>query len=107
MEQKIWSNDAMLQEDLQNIAASEMIDWEKLRGKTVLVTGATGLIGGMFAKGLICASVQRGLDIRVLAAVRNMEKAKQELKSQVAEIAMLAARKIVKTGEMHDTGSNQ
>lgn len=79
MEQKIWSNDAMLQEDLENIAASEMIDWEKLRGKTVLVTGATGLIGGMFAKGLICASVQRELDIRVLAAVRNMEKAKQEL----------------------------
>lgn len=35
------------------------------------------------------------------------EKAKQELMSQVADIAMLAARKIIKTGEMHDTGSNQ
>lgn len=34
------------------------------------------------------------------------EKAKAELTSQIADIAMLAARKIIRTGEMHDTGSN-
>lgn len=75
MTQKCWSKDAVLQEDLEKIAASEQIDWEKLQGKTVLITGATGLIGSLLAKGLICASASRGLGIRVLAAVRNMEKA--------------------------------
>lgn len=79
MEQIIWSEDAVLQQDLERIAASDMIDWEKLQGKTVLVTGATGLIGGLFAKALVCAGVQRGLKIRVLAAVRNAEKAKRGL----------------------------
>ena len=79
MDCKIWSEDAVLQQDLLQIASSDMIDWEKLQGKTVLVTGATGLIGGMFAKALVCASVQRNLNIRVLAAVRNKEKAQQVL----------------------------
>lgn len=79
MNQKIWSSDAVLQQDLERIASSEMIDWEKMRGKTVLVTGATGLIGGMFAKALVCASVQRDLKLRVLAAVINEEKARREL----------------------------
>ena len=35
------------------------------------------------------------------------EQAKSELQSQIADIAMLAARKIIKTGEVHDTGSNE
>lgn len=35
------------------------------------------------------------------------EKARQELQLQIADIAMLAARKIVKTGEMYDTGSHE
>lgn len=77
MEYKCWSEDAVLQEDLEKIAASEQIDWEKLREKTVLITGATGLIGGLLAKSLVCASAARGLKIRVLAAVRNKEKAEQ------------------------------
>lgn len=34
------------------------------------------------------------------------DKARLELQAQIADIAMLATRKIIKTGEMHDTGSN-
>ena len=81
MEYKCWTEDAMLQEDLERIAASEQIDWEKLREKTVLITGATGLIGGLLAKALVCAGTARGLNIRVLAAVRNPEKAKRMFKA--------------------------
>lgn len=79
MKHNIWSEDAALQQDLERIADSEMIDWEKLRGRTVLVTGATGLIGGLCAKALVCASEYRNLNIQVLAAVRNKEKAEKEL----------------------------
>ncbi|MCC8137608.1 MAG: NAD-dependent epimerase/dehydratase family protein [Clostridiales bacterium] len=71
---KIWSSDSVLQADLERIADSEMVDWERLRGKRVLVTGAAGLIGSLLARSLICAGVKRSLDIRVTALVRNLEK---------------------------------
>lgn len=77
MEKRIWSEDPVFQEDLERIASSDFIDWEKLRDKTVLITGATGLIGGLLVRGLICAGVHRGLNLRVLAAVRNLQKAKE------------------------------
>ncbi len=35
------------------------------------------------------------------------EKAQQELKSQIAVLAMAAARKIIKTGDIHDAASNK
>ena len=75
MDKKIWTEDSVLQQDFQEIAASDFVDWEAFRGKTVLVTGATGLIGGILARALVCASVSRDLGIRVLAVVRNLEKA--------------------------------
>ena len=75
MDKKIWTEDSVLQQDFEEIAVSDFVDWEALRGKTVLVTGATGLIGGILARALVCASVSRGLGIRVLAVVRNLEKA--------------------------------
>ena len=77
MANRIWEKNKVLQEDLERIAASEQIEWEMLAGKTVLITGATGLIGSLLARGLVCASRTRGLDIRVLAFVRNQEKAER------------------------------
>lgn len=65
----------MLQEDLERIAASDLIDWEQLRGKTILITGATGLIGGLLTRGLVCAGIKRKLGLRVLALVRSRQKA--------------------------------
>ncbi|MCD8073584.1 MAG: NAD-dependent epimerase/dehydratase family protein [Lachnospiraceae bacterium] len=79
MADKIWSEDKILQEDLERIAASEMIDWEMLRDKRILVTGATGLIGSLAARALVCASVKRSLNLQVAALVRSPEKGKAML----------------------------
>ena len=38
---------------------------------------------------------------------QEQEQAKAELQSQIADIAMLAARKIIKTGEVYDTSGNE
>lgn len=74
-----WTEDEILQQDLERIAADDSIDWEKLRGARILVTGATGLIGGLVAKALIAAGEARDLKLHVLAVVRSKEKAKQQL----------------------------
>ncbi|MCD8015641.1 MAG: NAD-dependent epimerase/dehydratase family protein [Lachnospiraceae bacterium] len=79
MGKKLWTEDSILQEDLEKVAASELIDWEQLRGKRVLVTGATGLIGSLLARSLVCASAERSLGIRVAALVRNPKKGKAVL----------------------------
>jgi nucleoside-diphosphate-sugar epimerase len=73
------TEDEVLQQDLERIAASEQINWEKLRGKTILVTGATGLVGGIVARSLIAAGQYRDLGLTVLALVRSQEKAKKVL----------------------------
>ncbi|MCD7956835.1 MAG: NAD-dependent epimerase/dehydratase family protein [Lachnospiraceae bacterium] len=81
MTDRIWSGNAILQEDLERIASSELIDWERFRGKRVLVTGATGLVGSIAARALVCAGEERSLNIRVAALVRNPDKAKAMLGS--------------------------
>lgn len=76
-----WTKDEVLQQDLERIARDGQIDWERLRGATVLVTGATGLIGGLLVRALVCAGEDRGLDLHVLALVRNRAKAEEQLAS--------------------------
>ena len=65
--------------DMQNICNTKSIDWERLRGKTVLVTGATGLIGTSLVNGLAYASREHGLNIRIICVVRDMKKARRRL----------------------------
>ena len=61
---------SVLQEDLEYIAKYNL-PYEQLKGSTVLVTGATGLIGSLLVRSLLAIG-----DIKVLAFVRNEEKAK-------------------------------
>lgn len=53
-------------------AASEALPWERLEGKNILVTGATGLIGGCLVEVLMA----RGGNFHVYAAGRNEERAR-------------------------------
>lgn len=68
-----------LTRDMQNICNTKSIDWERLRGKTVLVTGATGLIGTSLVNGLAYTSREQGLNIRIICVVRDMKKARRRL----------------------------
>lgn len=79
METIFSSDDTVLRQDLEQIAAADFIDWNKLENKTILVTGATGLIGGILVRGLVQANVSRSLGLRVLALVRSREKAERML----------------------------
>ena len=51
------------------------LDAAFLRGATVLVTGATGLVGGTFVRALLRASGKRGLGLRLVLPMRRSSRA--------------------------------
>lgn len=71
--------DRVLQEDLEILvrgtASMEPFPFGSLAGKTVLVTGATGLIGSQIVLALACANQLQSTDIHILALCRSREKA--------------------------------
>ena len=71
--------DSVLQEDLEYIANGN-IPLDELRDKTILVTGATGLIGSQIVKALLCCNRVKNANIKVLAFVRNEQKRAISLK---------------------------
>lgn len=80
----MWIDNKIYREDMQSILECECIDWHKIAGKTVLVTGATGLIGSTLIDSLLYANKIRGLNIRIVALTRNVEKARIKFKKQLA-----------------------
>ena len=69
--------DDVLQEDLELLAQDETVPLKLLKGKTVFVTGATGLLGSQIVKTFLCSNRKYGTNIRVLALVRSKEKAQK------------------------------
>ncbi len=67
--------ETIFQQDMQNICSVDFIDWNRLSHKTILVTGATGLIGSTIVHALLYANQKRGLNLTVLALVRDRRKA--------------------------------
>lgn len=58
-------------------AASENLAWEKLAGKSLLLTGATGLIGTMIVDVLMKKNRDENLNVKIYAAGRNEKIAAQ------------------------------
>lgn len=65
--------DSILLEDLISIS-EEQLPWDDLSGKSILITGATGLVGSMTLRALACANRRRGLGMRIIAPVRSMDR---------------------------------
>ena len=63
--------DPVLRSDLERISEN-FPHWEALAGKSVLITGATGLVGSMLVRTLCAAPVE----MTVIAHVRNEQKAR-------------------------------
>lgn len=78
-------NKQILIEDVQQFAEHFEL-WEQLRDKTFLITGATGLIGSVMVKCLLELNKQKRLGIKIIAVVRNLEKAQQVFANEYAQI---------------------
>jgi UDP-glucuronate decarboxylase len=64
----------VLSEDVQSALSDPAIAWERFRRATVLVTGATGVIGSAVARVLCAADAARDLGLTVIAQGRDPRK---------------------------------
>lgn len=55
--------------------ASAPLSWDKLKGKSLLITGATGFIGSYIIRTLINKNETDSLGVKILALVRNRQRA--------------------------------
>ena len=58
---------------------NQPIDWEKLSDKTILISGATGMIGTCLIDALMLRNETKKSDIHVIAMSRNESRAKERL----------------------------
>lgn len=69
----------ILEEDIREIAVNLADRVKEFAGKTVLVTGATGLIGSLVVRVLDFMNREEGANVTVIAVVRDLEKARMLL----------------------------
>lgn len=67
----------IIQEDIEKIISFKAVDWEAFRDKTVLISGANGMLPSYMVETLLFLNVQQHYNIKVVALVRNMEKARK------------------------------
>jgi UDP-glucuronate decarboxylase len=80
---------AVLRDDVESALNDPAIVWDRFRGATVLVTGATGVIGGAIARVLRAANAAKGLGLTVVAQGRDPRKG-QRLEGDIG-VRFLAA----------------
>lgn len=69
MESDIYRN------DIYNIVSDTTLPWESYRNKSILITGATGLIGSTLVNTFMVANEQLELNCKLYLIVRNINKA--------------------------------
>lgn len=80
----MWLKNPVFREDMEYIAGVDFIPWEKLNGKTLFITGATGLIGFNLISALAYKNLQQGMPLKILALVRDEEKARERFAEIIA-----------------------
>ncbi|WP_449039356.1 NAD-dependent epimerase/dehydratase family protein [Parabacteroides goldsteinii] len=68
----------IIEEDLKEIVSSSLIDWNRFKSKTVLITGANGMLPSYLVFTLLYLNKCKDLNINIIALVRNKERAYQK-----------------------------
>lgn len=81
----MWKETPIFREDLEQLTTCEFIPWDELNGKTIFVTGGTGLIGYSLISALLYYDQKYDADLKVIALVRNLGQAKDKFSRQIAD----------------------
>ena len=71
----------VLEDDLKTIIAEDL-SWEKLKNKTVMITGASGMVGSYMLYVLLMLNDEKHYGIKVDAVMRNVNKLPEELRNR-------------------------
>lgn len=66
---------SILQEDVEEIINTSLIDWNKFKNKTFFITGATGLIGSILVRAILLKNKLENLNIKLFLLVRDKKEA--------------------------------
>lgn len=80
----MWQEGSIFYEDVENVCKAEFIPWDELKGKSLLITGATGLIGATLIKSLVCVDKKKKLGIKIVALVRDLARAKEKFENELS-----------------------
>ncbi len=89
-------------EDVHGLASDVRVPWDSLDRSTVVVTGATGLIGGLTLRALVRRNELCDARIRVVAPVRNIAKATALFVEEIAAGNVSLIAWDAATGEVPD-----
>ena len=70
----------VVQEDLKQMA-EDHLDWHQFDGKTILVTGATGMLATYISYFLLYLKEEKGIDLKLIALCRTKSKAEKVFKN--------------------------
>ena len=70
----------ILEEDLKYITSAQL-PWERLKHKTILVTGAAGFLPAYMVETLLYLNEIKAMDCKVVGLVRNIEKANKRFRN--------------------------
>ena len=94
------SDDKILQYDIEQIAEADFIPWQQLKNSSILITGATGLIGSQVVMALLHANEAKHLGLTVYAAVRNEAKAEKIFAKASGDALKLVVQDIMQPFDM-------
>ncbi len=69
-------NNPIIRKDIEEILQTNYIDWSRFNGKTILITGANGMLPSYLVYTFLYMNVYFGYDVAVVGLVRNVNKAK-------------------------------
>lgn len=84
-----------LAKDMEAIQRTD-IDWTKLREKSILITGATGLLGSMLCRTLSYYNMKQGWNVKIYALARNAARAKDTLRDIASDTNLIFVEQDIK-----------
>ena len=76
---------SIILEDIESIISSNCVDWDKFRDKAVMISGASGMLPSYMALTILRLNVNRGLNCKLIALVRNKKKAEIVFKDFISD----------------------